>query len=131
MKELEEIKDQVAIDRGFKNWHNKMEHENKGLFELEVLDRFTDVVAETYAEQFKPKWISVKKSLPEDHTDLVINNEIETTSMVLIMTDTGTVMSNNRVKMVVGDEKWDWVMSMADEEIIFWTPFPGSLKKFP
>ncbi|WP_448104688.1 hypothetical protein [Pedobacter panaciterrae] len=130
--ELEEIKDKVAQSRGFQNWRGKLEHEHRGLFELEVLDRITDQVAEHYAEQFKPKWIPVKKELPESRSDLVITKEdLERTELLLVMTDMGSVVENWRIKMAIGEKEWTWFMNISDENILFWTPYPQSLKDIP
>jgi len=132
MKSLNEIKDKVAQSNGFSNWRGKLEHEHRGLFEMEVLDRITCQVAEAYADQFAPKWISCKDKMPENYPDLINNGEdVETTKMVLIMTDTGSVLNNHRLKMQVGEKEWVWFMGVSDEKILFWTPFPNSLRKLP
>ena len=132
MKSLSEIKDKVAQSNGFSNWRGKLEHEHRGLFEMEVLDRITCQVAEAYAEQFAPRWISCKDKMPEDNPTLLLTSaDLETTQRVLIMTETGTITDNNRLKMQVGEKEWRWFMDISDEEILFWTPLPDSLRNLP
>ena len=130
--ELEDIKDLVAQDRGFNNWIGKLNHENKGLFEIEVLDRITDEIAMRYADQFTPKWTNVNKCMPESFLHLVVQKDgLIRTDLLLIMTETGSVYSNRRLKMAIGEMEWVWEMGISDEKIIFWTIFPSSLKKLP
>lgn len=67
MKTLDEIKEEVAKERGFKDWDALFTA--CGSFSLE---RRMDIVAERYAEQFKPKWIPVKEATDAHYTDYSI-----------------------------------------------------------
>lgn len=52
MESFLEVKDDVARQRGFNNWTQLEQHEQKGLFESSILQDINDQVATTYSQQF-------------------------------------------------------------------------------
>lgn len=59
MKTADEIQISYAESKGFGNFDLLIEKE------VSALDYHVQKVQEIYADQFKPKWISVKDALPE------------------------------------------------------------------
>lgn len=76
MKTAEEIMQQAAENLGWQSFNSMLYCEESDVIENIVLDRI-----EQYADQFKPKWISVEGELPEcnEHDEsayLQCNNEL-------------------------------------------------------
>jgi len=51
MSELDEVKDRVARQHGFKDWQHVRDHDRKGLFESDVLERIYDNVTWTFVSE--------------------------------------------------------------------------------
>lgn len=68
-------------------------------------------------------WVSVNHSMPESYIDLIQDSEDLThTVKLLVVTETGSIYDNTRVKMKDGDNQWEWVMRIEDETIQYWLP---------
>ena len=82
-------------------------------------------------------WIHTNYQLPEDDESLVINPLDDITPLrtkkLLVITDTGSVVDNFRVKMMVGEKDWVWFMNIDDEKITYWTVYeePSSINSSP
>ncbi len=102
--------------------------------EAEMYDTlFTKVVAERgfihaafksgayKAIEIITKWTPVTESMPEDHPELLSSDssDVEHTVKLLVMTDTGSICDNYRLKCVE-PKGWDWFMGIEGEEIEKW-----------
>lgn len=63
MKTLQEIKEEVAISKGFLSWNNFLKNEPI----WENINKSYDEAAEVYASQFKQEWVKIDgyESLPK------------------------------------------------------------------
>lgn len=71
-------------------------------------------------------WIKISDKLPEELEELLIKPNEESfplrTKKVLIYTDMGDVWDNSRLKMIVGEKEWTWLMSV-EGNITHWASF--------
>ena len=62
IKTLADIKEEVAQEMEYRSWGVLFTSGS-----MYTLERAMNIVAERYAEQFKPKWVKVSERLPEKH----------------------------------------------------------------
>ena len=71
-------------------------------------------------------WISIKDKLPEECEELLIIPTEEDfpfrTKKILIYTDMDDVWDNSRLKMMVGEKEWTWMMGV-EGNITHWAVF--------
>lgn len=82
MKTLQEIKEEVAISKGFLSWNNFLKNEPI----WENINKSYDEAAELYASQFKQGWISVSEGMAKN-----VANKLRTRNgkFVLCLFDNG------------------------------------------
>lgn|GEM_PF-3217197 len=83
-------------------------------------DDITKIVSDVIKE--RDRWIPLSEKLPEDFDHLIVEGESEPeqTKRVLVKTDTNDISDNIRLKMMVGEKEWVWLMSYEGAEIIEW-----------
>ncbi|MEL6866721.1 MAG: hypothetical protein AAFP19_20010, partial [Bacteroidota bacterium] len=64
------------------------------------------------------------EKLPEQDESLIIkggiSGQLDQTRKLLVYTETGSVFDNRRVKIQIGERRWEWLMGINGEEITHW-----------
>lgn len=72
-------------------------------------------------------WIDINDKLPEEVNEIVevaIDDFSPVkTHKVIVLTNKGTVTDNRRVKMMIGEKEWAWLMGYDGEYVTHWTYF--------
>lgn len=94
-----------------------LEHMAYGLLDR-IINNITNEVGLGVVK--KLNWINVNDKMPEIETHLLkkLDDELNVTKNVIVITDHGTISDNRRVKMAVGNKEWAWVMGYDGGEII-------------
>lgn len=73
------------------------------------------------------EWIKIEKEMPESVQSRIIKGDgkldPDKSVKVLIYTDAGSIYKNQRIKMLVGEKEWVWVMGVEGEKITHWSRF--------
>lgn len=123
MKTLLQIQDEVAIKEGFENFNECLMNTTLGLFNPIVNTSAVRVIneaAEIYAEQFKPKWISVDERLPETN----LGSSFKYSEVVSVLTTSENYPTTARYEIDEDVKQWFCLLTDCDVDVTHWMPLP-------